>query len=138
MTPCRTCLVTGVVLAMATIAHGCRQQPRVPVEAEPAVIPISHPVSREITDYVEFTGRENAIQGVDVIPRVTGYLVQMPFEEGAEIKKGDLLFEIDPRPYQAQLDQAVGQVEVYRAQLRLAQVTLARDQELLRTNRGAI
>jgi multidrug efflux system membrane fusion protein len=77
------------------------------------------------------------VQTVNVIPRVTGYLVQMPFEEGAEVKAGDLLFEIDPRPYKAQLDQALGQVEVYKAQLQLAEVTLARDMSL-QNNRGVI
>jgi membrane fusion protein, multidrug efflux system len=104
---------------------------------EPTVIPISQPVLREGTDFVEFTGRVNAVQTVNVIPRVTGYLVQMPFEEGAEVKTGDLLFEIDPRPYKAQLDQALGQVEVYKAQLQLAEVTLARDMAL-QNNRGVI
>ena len=49
--------------------------------------------------------------------RVTGYLVKEPFKEGAEVKTGELLFEVDPRPYQAQYDQAVGQVNLYKAQL---------------------
>ena len=121
----------------AALLAGCTPVPRQAAPAEPTVIPISKPVVREVTDYVEFTGRVNAVQSVNIIPRVTGYLVQAPFEEGTEIKTGDLLFEIDPRPYQAQLDQALGQVEVYRAQLQLAEVTLARDRELLR-NRGVI
>src|SRR5215475_1151494 len=115
-------------LAIAALLTGCAQQPRQTAAPEPTVIPISQPVSREVTNFVEFTGRVNAVNTVNVIPRVTGYLVQMPFEEGVEIKKDDLLFEIDPRPYQAQLNQAVAQVEVYRAQLRLAQLTLTRDQ----------
>ena len=58
---------------------------------------------------------------------VTGYLVQMPFQEGAEVKEGDLLFVVDRRPYKAQLDQAQGQVNLYQAQLKLARTTLARD-----------
>ena len=57
--------------------------------------------------------------------------------EGSEVKKGDLLFEIDPRPYQAQLDQAEGQVKLYEAQLKLARVTLKRDQNIAKTP-GAI
>ena len=61
------------------------------------------------------------------MPRVTGYLVKMPFKEGAEVKKGDLLFEIDPRPYKAQLDQAEGQVNLNEASLKLAQATYERD-----------
>jgi multidrug efflux system membrane fusion protein len=91
------------------------------------VVPVSQPVRREVTDYVDLTGRTDAVHTVSIVPRVTGYLVQMPFKEGSIVKKGDLLFEIDPRPYQAQLDQAVGQVKLYQAQLRFAQTTLDRD-----------
>jgi multidrug efflux system membrane fusion protein len=129
-------LAAGSMAALA-IATGCTPQARQTAAPEPTVIPISRPVSREVTDFVEFTGRVNAVQTVNVIPRVTGYLVQMPFEEGAEVKTGDLLFEIDPRPYKAQLAQALGQVEVYKAQLQLAEVTLARDMSL-QNNRGVI
>ena len=95
--------------------------------AGPPVLPVSQPVSREITDYVDFTGQTKAVQTVDIIPMVTGYLVEMPFQEGAEVKEGDLLFVVDRRPYKAQLDQAQGQVNLYQAQLKLARTTLARD-----------
>ena len=57
---------------------------------------------------MDFTGQTKAVQSVDIIPLVTGYLVQMPFKEGAEVKEGDLLFVVDRRPYKAQLDQAQG------------------------------
>jgi membrane fusion protein, multidrug efflux system len=93
----------------------------------PPVLPVSRPIAREITDYVDFTGQTKAIQTVDIVPMVTGYLVQMPFHEGAEVKEGDLLFVVDRRPYRAQLDQAQGQVNLYQAQLKLARTTLARD-----------
>ena len=82
---------------------------------------------RAVTEYVDFTGRTEAVQSVDVRPRATGYLVEMPFKEGSEVKEGDLLFVIDPRPYKAQLDQAKGQVNLYQAQLKLARTTQARD-----------
>jgi multidrug efflux system membrane fusion protein len=95
--------------------------------ASPPVLPVSQPISREITDFVDFTGQTKAVQTVDIIPMVTGYLVQMPFHEGAEVKEGDLLFVVDRRPYKAQLDQAQGQVNLYQAQLKLARTTLARD-----------
>jgi multidrug efflux system membrane fusion protein len=87
-------------------------------------------VQRQVTDYVDFTGRTDAVEAVDVRARVTGYLVKLPFKEGAEVKKGDLLFEIDPRPYQAQLDQAEAQVKLNQASLVLAQTTLARDRRI--------
>ena len=87
---------------------------------------------------MDFTGRTDAVQSVNIIARVTGYLVQMPFKEGSEVKAGDLLFEIDPRPYQAQLDQAKSQVKLNEAQLELAKTTLARYQALDKTTPGAV
>src|SRR5437773_1045286 len=117
-------------LAMA-LAAGCTHAPPPVALPEPPAVPVSKPVEREVTDYVDFTGRTDAVEAVDVRPRVSGYLVKMPFKEGAEVKKGDLLFEVDPRPYQAQLDQAKAQVELYRAQLKLAQATYERDVPLL-------
>jgi multidrug efflux system membrane fusion protein len=88
---------------------------------------VSRPVARQVTDFVDFTGRTAAVNAVDIRARVTGYLVKVPFTEGAEVKTGDRLFEIDPRPYQAQFDQAEAQVALYQAQLKLAQATYARD-----------
>ena len=99
---------------------------------------MSHPVQRVVTDYVDFTGRTDAVQSVNIVARVTGYLAQMPFKEGSEVKAGDLLFEIDPRPYQAQFDQAKSQVKLNEAQLDLAKTTLARYQALAKTTPGAV
>jgi multidrug efflux system membrane fusion protein len=122
------------ILIVCFCLAGCNSKTRQVAPAEATVAPVSKPLHREVTDYVEFTGRTNAIESVNIIPRVTGYLTKMPFKEGAEVKEGDLLFEIDPRPYQAQLDQAMGQVSLYQAQLQLARTTLARDQAA----RGAV
>ena len=109
---------------------GCQPPPSRVAPPEPPALPVSTPVRREVTSYVEFTGRTEAVEAVDVRARVTGYLVRIPFKEGSEVKKGDLLYEIDPRPYQAQIDQANSQVDLYKAQLKLAQSTLARDRAL--------
>ena len=125
-------------IAISLCLLGCeRRSPQVAPPEAPTV-PVSRPVAREVTDFVDFTGRTQAVNSVNVVPRVTGYLVKMPFQEGSEVKQGDLLFEIDPRPYQAQYDQAVGQVNLYKAQLKLAQVTLARDEEVVRAAPGAV
>src|SRR5271157_5131237 len=113
--------------ATMAVLPGCARRPLQVAPPEAVTIPVSKPVVREVTDFVDFTGRTDAIQSVDIRPRTTGYLVKMPFEEGAEVKAGDLLFVIDTRPYQAQLDQAIGQVNLYQAQLKLARTTLARD-----------
>ena len=100
--------------------------------------PVSQPVQREVSDYVDFTGRTEAVYSVDIRPRVTGYLVEMPFQEGTEVKAGDLLFVVDRRPYKAQLDQAKGQVDLQRASLRLAQTTLARDRAINAMSLGSV
>ncbi len=126
----------GLLLTVTVV--GCRPKTREIGAAEVPVLPVSHPIERVITDYVDFTGRTDAVQSVNIIARVTGYLVQMPFKEGAEVKAGDLLFVIDPRPYQAQLDQAKSQVKLNQAQLELAKTTLARYQVLDKTTPGAV
>lgn len=127
----------AVILTFAALLAGCEHHPAPVAPPQAPVVPVSQPVRREVTDYVEFTGRTDAVNTVSVVPRVTGYLVKMPFKEGSLVKKGDLLFEVDPRPYQAQLDQAKGQVKLYQAQLELARTTLARDVEISKTP-GAI
>ena len=124
------CLLAGL--------SGCgRKQPQA-APPQPPVVPISQPVQRQVTDYADFTGRTDAVQAVDVRARVTGYLEKILFREGAEVKAGEVLFEIDPRPYQAQLDQASSQVDLNVASLRLARVTYARDQSVAAQAAGAV
>src|SRR5205823_14652359 len=116
----------------------CHHSPAQVAPGKPPALPVSQPVQREVTDYVDFTGRTDAVESVGIRARVTGYLVKMPFKEGAEVKKGDLLFEIDPRPYQAQLDQALAQVKLNQASLDLAQATLARDRRIASEVAGGV
>jgi multidrug efflux system membrane fusion protein len=123
---------------LAAAVGGCQgEKPKVAPPEAPAV-PISQAVRREITDYVDFTGRTDAVHAVDIRPRVTGYLTKAPFKEGAEVKKDDLLFEIDPRPYEAQLEQAESQVALNEASLKLARTTLERDRQVNLTVRGGV
>ena len=89
-------------------------------------MPISHPVQRAVTDYVDFTGRTDAVQSLNVVARVTGYLVRLPFQEGAEVKKGDLLFEIEPEPYEAQVRLGEAQVASNQAQVVFAELNYQR------------
>ena len=126
----RTCLMILATSFALVAGGGCQPSPPQVAPAEPPVLPVSKPVRREVTNFVDFTGRTDAVQAVDIRPRVTGYLKRMPFKEGSEVKKGDLLYEIDPRPYQAQLDQAIGQVNLYKAQHKLAQTTYARERAI--------
>jgi membrane fusion protein, multidrug efflux system len=127
----------GLLLLLTMVQIDCARKQRQAATAQPPAIPVSEVVVRDVTDYVDFTGRTEAINLVDIRPRVTGYIVKIPFREGSEVKEGDLLFEIDPRPYQAQYDQAEGQLKLYEAQLKLAKVTLNRDKNIAKTP-GAI
>ena len=133
-------LITLIVSLLASAGGlvGCTRGPAKVAAPEPVTIPVSLPVEREVTDYVEFTGRTNAVESVDIRPRVTGYLVKIPFKEGVDVKAGDLLFEIDPRPYQAQLDQATGLVNLYQAQLKLAKINYNRDRAINERVAGSV
>jgi multidrug efflux system membrane fusion protein len=124
MKPVRRAAFAVLIAALGIV--GCQRRAAQAPPPEPPVIPVSHPVEREVTDFAEYTGRTDAKQSVNVRARVTGYLTKMLFEEGEEVKTGDLLYEIDPRPYQAQVDQAEGQLNVYKAQLKLAEATYER------------
>jgi RND family efflux transporter MFP subunit len=98
--------------------------PAVLAAAAPAAGPevaVSRPLAREVTDYEEFTGRTEAVQAVDLRARVTGYVDKVNVKEGGDVKPGDVLFEIDPRPYQAEFDRA--DAEVARAEAHLKRVS---------------
>ena len=73
-------------------------------------VTVSYPVERDVTDYADFTGRTAAVDSVEVRAHVSGYLDMVNFKEGALVKKDDKLFEIDPRPYRAELERAKGTV----------------------------
>jgi multidrug efflux system membrane fusion protein len=101
----------------ALLLAGCTKPPVpvTPTEAPP--VTVAKPLEREVTDHADFTGRTEASQIVEIRARVSGYLTKVNFKPGAEVKKGDVLFEIDPRPYQADLDQARANVGLEDAQL---------------------
>jgi multidrug efflux system membrane fusion protein len=126
----------GLLLPVALLGCGRGQGPAGGPEV-PA-IPVSKPVRRQVTDFVEYTGRLAAINAVDIKARVTGYIVEVPYKEGATVKKGDLLFQIDPRPYQALVDQAQAQVNLNEASLQIARTTYARDQAINQGQPGAV
>ena len=87
-------------------------------------------VEKEVNEWDEFTGRLDPVESVEIRPRVSGYITEIHFEAGAIVKKGDLLYVIDPRPYQADFDRAAAEVERMDSQLKLAQIELNRAKEL--------
>ncbi len=91
---------------------------------------MSKPIVREVTDYLEFPGQTAAVGEVEVRARVTGHIVTVNFQDGQKVSKGDLLFEIDPRPYQAALNRTKGDLARALALRSKAQADLARAERL--------
>jgi multidrug efflux system membrane fusion protein len=91
-------------------------------------------IEKEVNEWDEFTGRLEAVEFVEIRPRVSGYITEIRFNAGAIVKKGDLLYVIDPRPYQADFDRASAELERTQAELKLAQIELDRAKELRAKN----
>jgi len=100
--------------------------------AQQAPLPVNvvTAIEKEVNEWDEFTGRLDPVESVEIRPRVSGYITEIHFEAGAIVKKGDLLYVIDPRPYQADFDRAAAEVDRMDAQLKLAQIELNRAKEL--------
>jgi RND family efflux transporter MFP subunit len=113
----------GSLLLAASLlaAAGCQDKHPDPVATPPPVVEVARPLERTVTDYDVFTARTQAVQSVNVKARVTGYLTRIDFKDGDVVKEGQVLFEIDERPYKAALDKAKADVEIARAALGKAQ-----------------
>jgi RND family efflux transporter MFP subunit len=99
----------------------------------PPPVTVAAPLSKSITEWDEYTGRFEAVQSVDVRARVSGYLTSITFKDGQIVKAGDLLFVIDPRPYQASLDQAKATLTRAETQQQLANTDLDRVAKLIQS-----
>ena len=115
----------AVGLLLATLLGGCRQKNQYQAPPPPAVT-VSRPLQQAVTHYAEFTGMTDAVESVDIRARVEGYLQSIHFTPGTWVEKGDLLFVIDPKPYQAKMDEAKADLLISQAELRLAEATLKR------------
>lgn len=100
----------------------------------PPEVGVAKVISRKVQNWDEFNGRVSAVNSVNVKARVSGYLTRIAFREGSNVKRGDLLFEIDQRPYRAALDNAVALQERARAAVALAKTQLTRVEELIASN----
>ena len=113
----------------------CQKAPAPPggAGAPPApTVTVSQPESKEVTEWDEYQGRLDAVATVEIRARVTGYLDSVHFTDGAEVKQGDLLFMIDPRPYRADLDRA--EAELLQAQTRFELQSAAATVEMSKLN----
>jgi RND family efflux transporter MFP subunit len=127
---------SALVLGFCLGLTGCARAPSAAPAAAPIPVTVSYPVERYVTDYADFTGRIAAVDSVEVRAHVWGYLDKVNFKEGALVKKGDVLFELDPRPYQAMLNQANAKVAQDEAQLKYDEAEYQRNLRLVRT--GAV
>jgi RND family efflux transporter MFP subunit len=123
------CCVFAAMLVLLTL--GCNHGAPPKMELRPQVVTVSLPKQIEVTDTYYFEGYTAAVESVDVYSQVNGYLSKIYFQDGADVKQGDPLFLIDPRPFQAVYDQAAA--EVNRVQKTLDRLTkdLTRADQLL-------
>lgn len=113
---------------VALVVGGCKPPPPAPPSMSPPQVTVASPVQQSITNYWEFTGRTEAVETAQVRARVRGYLQKVHFHEGAEVKQGDLLYEIDPRTFQADLERTQAEANRQETQLQLATVEAERAQ----------
>jgi RND family efflux transporter MFP subunit len=102
-------------------------------EQPPPPVTVSHPVQRPVQEYREFNGQLDATETVEIRARVRGYLTKVQVPEGTEVKEGDLLYEIDPRPYEAEVRSKEADMARASAQLDLARAEEQRSKKLIPT-----
>jgi len=126
--PLRLMLAIGLTI-LAGLNAGCSSsaQPKAPAPVEVGVAEV---ICKQIGDSDEFTGRLEAVHAVEVRPRVSGYLQSVHFREGEIVRQGDLLFQIDPRPFQAEVDRLKGELSQAKAQRSRAQSDFERAERL--------
>src|SRR5262245_35511959 len=123
-----------VALALAGLMlTGCEAATPPLAPSEPPVVTVSQPLEKEITDYDQYTGRLEAAETVEVRARVRGELIGIHFKEGALVKAGEPLFDIDPRTYKATLDVALAKKAFAEANLKFSESEYNRSYDLYRT-----
>src|SRR4051794_23550859 len=126
-------VIAGLLAAAFGLA-GCGQPTPQAAAPPPPPVTVAQPVKRTVTDWDEFTGRFEAMEEVQVRPRVGGFVNSVEFQDGAIVKQGDLLYVIDPRPFEAVAEQADGQLSDARAKVELAKREFDRGLNLVQTS----
>jgi membrane fusion protein, multidrug efflux system len=122
----------SLIILLAIGLSGCGDKPQQPAAAAPPVT-VAQPTKRTVTDWDEFTGRFEAVEEVQVRARVGGFVTSIEFRDGAFVNTGDLLYVIDPRPFEAVAEQAEGQLSDARARAELGKRELDRALKLNET-----
>ena len=133
------------VAALSLVAAGVIEGPRLlaspPAEViavAPPVVSVAVPVQRSLATRIQFLGQFSAVQNVELRPQVGGALTQIGFKDGDIVQKGDLLFQIDPTPYEIKLSEATAQLETAHSRLDLAKQEFFRADSLKKTGYGSI
>ncbi len=125
----------GLIILTALLLTGCGTEAPPPQAAPPPpVVTVDHPKQQTVTEYLDFTGKTQAVETVEVRARVEGYLKEIQFTDGARVTKGDALFVIDPAPYQAVLTEAEAALASRKAELNLAETVYRRRNNALADN----
>lgn len=124
--------VAAVLALLAPLLAGCGQEQPKQAAPPPPTVTVAKPAQRAVVDYDEYVGRFVPVDAVEIRSRVSGYLAKVHFQDGQIVKQGDLLFTIDPRPFQNALDQAKANLAEARANLAFAEADLARGRQLVR------
>lgn len=119
-------LATLALAAALAVAAGCARKPPEPAKAAPPTVIVERPVTQLVSDYEDFAGRTEPIKVVELKSRVTGYLKRIHFKDGQDIAAGKPLFEIDDRPYKAELARAVAARTKAQKHLKTATADYAR------------
>jgi RND family efflux transporter MFP subunit len=119
----------AICAAMAVLAAGC-EKPAAPGAPPPPDVEVVAAITKNVPVYGEWIGSLDGYTNANITPQVTGYLIKQNYREGSYVHKGDVLFEIDPRPFQAVLDQAKGALAQANAQLDLANINYKRDEPM--------
>jgi multidrug efflux system membrane fusion protein len=123
---------TACAVSLALFLTGCAgKPPQAAFERPPAPVNVATVVTQDVPIYLDEVGRGVAREFVSVQPQVSGRITELRFADGADLKKGDPLFTIDPRPFQAQVDQAAANLAQSRAALSLAKLNFERSKQLL-------
>ncbi len=129
MKPTRIFSLSLLLLGLAPLA--CTKQAATQAPP-PATVSVTRPLQREVTDWDEYTGHLTSPEVANIAARISGIIVEAPFKEGAIVKKGDVLFVIDDRPFKADLDNKRASVAKDEAQVVWMQAQLARSEDLLK------
>jgi membrane fusion protein, multidrug efflux system len=121
------------VVVSLELAAGCKKQAPQSFERPPAPVSVAEAVARDVPVYLDQVGKVVARELVNVQPQVAGRILQVHFTDGADVRKGQLLFTIDPRPFQAQLAAAQGTLAQSKAMLDFARIQVDRAAGLIQT-----